>query len=200
MFRKNQCAYPGCSQPAVSGSGFCSVHDEDREQSVKTLIHHIQQEKHAINVDFSNMRLLGTDFSRIRFIGCRFSHAILSHVMFTGGSFRLCFFDHAMIDSCDFSGVDMDFCSCGNADIIDSTFENSELIHVNFTGSRIRESTFSSSNLYDSRFILSLISHTTFDNCDFKRVYFIPEEGSEAYSVNNSNFMEAIRDVEHLYL
>ncbi|MFA6366457.1 MAG: hypothetical protein WCX13_04655, partial [Candidatus Hydrogenedentales bacterium] len=68
-----------------------------------------------------------------------------------------------------------------------------------FDGSRIKESTFSSSNLYDSRFILSDIENSRFDDCDFKRVYFMPKKAVSVSTVG-SNIAEAVKDMEHLYL
>jgi uncharacterized protein YjbI with pentapeptide repeats len=151
-----------------------------------------------LNIDFNHIYLGGVDFSRMRFVGCRFGTrpfpTSFSPELPSDSVFR-----HASIDCCDFSGVDMDFCSLGDTDIFDCSFENSELIHVNFDGSRIRESTFSSSNLYDSRFILAEIEHSRFDDCDFKRVFFIPAR-SVSVSTKGSNINEAIKDLEHLYI
>jgi uncharacterized protein YjbI with pentapeptide repeats len=199
MYRKVPCSVDACPNLAFAASPFCREHSPSPEEAVKQLVDRLGAEGGAINIDLSDTYLGGVDFSRMRFVGCRFRHATLSHVLFTGASFRLCFFDTASIDCCDFSGVDMDFCSLGDTNIFDCSFENSELIHVNFDGSRIRESTFSSSNLYDSRFILAQIEHSRFDDCDFKRVFFIPDR-TESISTNGSNIAEAIKDLEHLYI
>jgi uncharacterized protein YjbI with pentapeptide repeats len=72
-------------------------------------------------------------------------------------------------------------------------------MHCSFNGATIRETTFSGSNLYDSRFIRGKIEGSDFENCDLKRVYFIPTKQT-GVSFKGSNTMEAIKDLEHLYL
>ena len=199
MYRKVHCSVDACPNLAFAESPFCREHSPSPEEAAKRLIDRLCAEESAINIDFNHIYLGGVDFSRMRFVGCRFRHATLSHVLFTGASFRLCFFDTSSIYCFDLSVVYMDFCSLGDTDIFDCSFENSELIHVNFDGSLIRESTFSSSNLYDSRFILAEIEHSRFDDCDFKRVFFIPAR-SVSVSTKGSNITEAIKDLENLYI
>lgn len=199
MYSPSPCARQGCPESAFSGSEYCVNHTSDLAETLRSLFEGICSSRNAINLDLSSVPLIGLDFSRVRFVGCRFPGCRISHSMFTGAAFRLCFFDRSTIDSCDFSGIDMDFCSFGDSDIFDTSFENSELIHASFNGARILECTFSSSNLYDSRFIQSEIKNSRFEDCDFKRVYFIPKV-SEAISTTNSNFTEAVKDMEHLYL
>ncbi len=80
-----------------------------------------------------------------------------------------------------------------------AVLENSELIHVNFNAAGSRRAPFSSSNLYDSRFILSDLKNSRFDDCDFKRAYYMPQK-EKAVSTANSNIAEAVKDLEHLYL
>ena len=79
------------------------------------------------------------------------------------------------------------------------SFENSELLHDSFVGAVILDSTFNNSNLYDSRFIRCELVKSDFVDCNLKRVYMIPTR-EEGVSFKYSNTMEAIRDVEHLYL
>jgi hypothetical protein len=43
------------------------------------------------------------------------------------------------------------------------------------------------------------LSHSRFNDCDFKRVYFMPTT-SESVSTQGSNIFEAVRDMEHLYI
>ncbi len=199
MYSTSPCAQAGCPEYAFSGSEYCVNHAADLSERIRTLYENITISRNAINLDLSLVPLVGLDFSRVHFVGCRFPGCRISHTMFTGASFRLCFFDRSAIDSCDFSGIDMDFCSFGDSEIFDTSFENSELIHASFNGTRILECTFSSSNLYDSRFIQSEIRNSRFEDCDFKRVYFMPKV-SEGISTANSNFTEAVKDMEHLYI
>jgi uncharacterized protein YjbI with pentapeptide repeats len=111
----------------------------------------------------------------------------------------LCFFDRSSFEACDFSGVDVEFGSFGASSIDNVSFESSELIHCNFNGAKIRETTFSGTNLYDSRFIRGEVEACDFENCDLKRVYFIPAKQS-GVSFKGSNTMEMIKDLEHLYI
>ena len=169
MYPTESCSVEGCPNSAFPGQSLCLEHLAEPLVALRDLVSSIRETGTAINLNLTKITLPAGDFSRVHFVGCCFRLATLSHLMFTGASFRLCFFDSVRINSCDFSGADMDFCSFGDADIFDTSFENSELIHVNFTGARIRESTFSSSNLYDSRFVQSNLDHCQFDDCDFKR-------------------------------
>ena len=198
MFRNDHCGIPGCLNSAFAGTGLCFAHQDDQAAAVESALLNIKDGKSAKNLTLSGIALSDRDFSRKKFVGCSFAGATMSHVMFTGAIFRLCIFDRAVISGCDFSGVDMDFCSFGDAEILDSSFENSELIHVNFDGSRLTESTFSGSNLYDSRFLLCTIANSSFDDCDFKRAYFIPSS-AEGLTMKNSNTMEAVREFGQLY-
>jgi uncharacterized protein YjbI with pentapeptide repeats len=146
-------------------------------------------EKGSKDINAAGITLEGVDLSRRKFIGCSFIRASFKNMLFTGSTFLLCFFDGAYFEACDFSGVNAQFCSFGGSEIINVSFENTELIHCNFDGS----------NLYDSRFIKGELNGCDLENCDLKRVYFIPAKQT-GVSFKGSNTMEAIKDLEHLYL
>jgi hypothetical protein len=199
MYRKVHCSVDACPNLAFAESPFCREHSPSPEEAAKRLIDRLCAEESAINIDFNHIYLGGVDFSRMRFVGCRFRHATLSHVLFTELPSDSVFSTPPPSTAATFRGWIWTSALWGDTDIFDCSFENSELIHVNFDGSRIRESTFSSSNLYDSRFILAEIEHSRFDDCDFKRVFFIPAR-SVSVSTKGSNITEAIKDLEHLYI
>jgi uncharacterized protein YjbI with pentapeptide repeats len=199
MHSFTRCSVPGCSSIVFHGSDSCLAHHPDRASAEAAAAAVLASEGGVKDVNAAGLRLEGLDLSRKRFVGCSFMGASMKNVLFTGCTLLLCFFDGSSIESCDFSGANGQFCSFGDSDIVDSSFEGSELIHCNFDGSRIRDSTFSNSNLYDSRFIKGTIDDSAFENCDLKRVYFIPSRQS-GVAFKGSNTMEAIKDLEHLYL
>jgi len=82
---------------------------------------------------------------------------------------------------------------------MDCSFENSELIQTSFNGSIFADCTFSGSNLYNSRFLLCDLNTVNFENCDFKRAFYIPSKEIDV-TFSGSNIAEAVRDLEHLYL
>lgn len=159
----------------------------------------MRQQQVIINQVLDDAQLAAEDFSMLKFIGCSIRNVKFQHVMFTGASFRLSFLDHSEFTSCDFSGIDVNFCSFGNSKFIDCSFENSELIQANFNGCHFIDCTFSSSNLYNSRFMLCTLEEVHFDNCDFKRAFYLPRSELRTTFVG-SNIAEAVRDMEHLYL
>jgi uncharacterized protein YjbI with pentapeptide repeats len=199
MHAFTRCSAPGCSAIVFHGSATCLAHHPDRPAAEAAAAAILASEGGAKDVNAAGARLEGLDLSRKRFVGCSFMGVSMKSVLFTGCTLLLCFFDGAIIESCDFSGVNGQFCSFGDSGIVDSSFEGSELIHCNFDGARIRDSTFSGSNLYDSRFIKGTIDDSPFENCDLKRVYFLPSRQS-GVSLKGSNTMEAIKDLEHLYI
>lgn len=194
-----RCSAPGCRSVVFYGSKTCLSHHEDRAAALSSAISVLSAEAGAKDINAAGIPLEGIDLSHRRFVGCSFIGSNMKHVLFTGSTLLLCFFDASLIESCDFSGVNAQFCSFGGSDILDSSFETAELMHCNFDGTHISDCTFSGSNLYDSRFIKGCIEQSSFENCNLKRVYFIPNKQSEV-SFKGSNTMEAIRDLEHLYL
>jgi uncharacterized protein YjbI with pentapeptide repeats len=181
------------------GSTTCLSHHEDRAAALAAAVSVLSAEGGAKDINAAGVVLEGLDLSHRRFVGCSFIGSTMKRVLFTGSTLLLCFFDASLLESCDFSGINAQFCSFGGSDIHDLSFEGAELMHCNFDGSHISDSTFSGSNLYDSRFIKGCIEESSFDNCDLKRVYFIPNKQS-GVTFKGSNTMEAIRDLEHLYL
>jgi len=199
MHSFTRCASPGCRSIVFHDSSTCLAHHPDPASAEAAVAAILSAEIGTKDVNAAGARLEGLDLSRRRFVGCSFMGASLKNVLFTGSTLLLCFFDGSSFESCDFSGVNGQFCSFGDSAIVDSSFEGSEMIHCNFDGTRIRDSTFSGSNLYDSRFIKGTIEDTAIENCDLKRVYIIPSRQS-GVSFKGSNTMEAIRDLEHLYI
>ncbi|MCX8014002.1 MAG: pentapeptide repeat-containing protein [Rectinema sp.] len=200
MFSAVSCTVAGCSRLAYFDTEFCYSHLIEKDQTEsKRVCNRLRQQLVVINRVLDDAVLTAEDFSRLRFIGCSIRHTTMQHVMFTGSSFRLTFLDHSTFTSCDFSGIDMNFCSIGNATFIDCSFENSELIQANFNGCKFTDCTFSSSNLYNSRFMLCELEEVHFDNCDFKRAFYLPRSERGTTFVG-SNIAEAVRDREHLYL
>jgi uncharacterized protein YjbI with pentapeptide repeats len=199
MHSFQRCAEPGCRSLSFQGSTFCLAHHPDPGAASMETQALLLEEKGAKDLHVAGIAVEGLDLSRRKYIGCSFIGASFKNVLFTGSTFLLCFFDRAYFEACDFSGANVQFGSFGGSDIVNVSFENSELIHCNFDGAKIRETTFNGSNLYDSRFIRGEIERCDFENCDLKRVYFIPSKQS-GISFKGSNTMEAIKDLEHLYL
>jgi uncharacterized protein YjbI with pentapeptide repeats len=199
MHSFQRCAEPGCASMSFHGSSRCLAHHDDPAAALASAQALLLSPKGAKDLNAAGMSVEGIDLSRRRYIGCSFIGSSFKNVLFTGSTFVLCFFDRSSFEACDFSGVNVQFGSFGGSDIVNVSFENSELIHTSFDGSKIRDTTFSGSNLYDSRFIRGEIDGCDFENCDLKRVYFIPARQS-GVSFKGSNTMEAIKDLEHLYL
>jgi uncharacterized protein YjbI with pentapeptide repeats len=198
MHAFRRCAEPGCSSLCFQGSTRCLAHHPDPARASAEAQALLLAEKGCKDINVAGMAVEGLDLSRRKYIGCSFIGASFRNVLFTGSTFLLCFFDRARFEACDFSGVNAQFSSFGASEIVNASFESAELIHCSFDGSNIHDTTFSGSNLYDSRFIRGEIDHCDFENCDLKRVYFIPARQS-AVSFKGSNTMEAIKDLEHLY-
>jgi len=193
------CDEKGCRSLSFQGSSRCLAHHPDPAAASTEAQALLLQEKGAKDLNIAGLAVEGLNLTRRKYIGCSFIGASFRSTLFTGSTFLLCFFDRASFEACDFSGANVQFGSFGGSDIVNVSFENTELIHCNFDGARIRETTFSGSNLYDSRFIRGEIERCDFENCDLKRVYYIPSRQS-GISFKGSNTMEAIRDLEHLYL
>ena len=194
-----RCAAPGCGSLSFQGSSLCLAHHPDPAAAQTAIAALLASEPGAKDLNAAGIKLDGLELAGRKFIGCSFIGASIRRVLFTGCTFLLCFFDRSSIEACDFSGANVEFGSFGGSSIVNTSFENSELIHCNFDGARLTETTFSGSNLYDSRFISGEIGACDFENCDLKRVYFIPSRQS-GVSFKGSNTMEAIKDLEHLYL
>lgn len=199
MYSFDRCSEPGCRALAFAGMGYCIQHVRDKSQAFERAAGLLTQGSTVKDLNLAGMIVEELDLSKRRFVGCSFIGASLKRVLFTNAKLILCFFDASILDSCYFSTVGAQFCSFGGAGILNSSFEGSELLHCNFDGAAMRESTFSGSNLYDSRFIRCDLERTDFVDCDLKRVYMIPARQSEV-SFKGSNTMEAIKDLEHLYL
>jgi len=199
MFAFDCCAEPGCQRLAFAGQDRCLRHLPDAERAIARAAELLAAGAVVKDLNIDGAALDGIDLSKRHFYGCSFIGVSLRSVLFTNATFVLCFFDRAALESCDFSTADAQYCSFGGSDIQNSSFENSELIHCSFDGSRMRESTFNGSNLYDSRFIDCELENVDFVDCDLKRVYLIPDKERNV-SYKGSNTMEAIRDLEHLYL
>jgi uncharacterized protein YjbI with pentapeptide repeats len=199
MYSFDRCEEPGCENLAFAGFGRCLRHHPDKAIAFAKAASRLTEAKTLKDLNLAGLAADGLDLSKRRFFGCSFMGAALKSILFTNATFVLCFFDGASLDSCDFSTSNAQFCSFGASKIVNSSFENSELLHCNFDGARIHESTFNASNLYDSRFIRCEIENADFIDCDLKRVYMIPAKQSQV-SFKGSNTMEAIRDLEHLYL
>ncbi len=193
------CAEPGCTSLCFQGSSRCLAHHHDPAGASAVVQALLLDETGAKDLSAAGLSVEGQDLSRRKYIGCSFIGAAFKNVLFTGSTFLLCFFDRGSFDACDFSGANVQFGSFGGSKIVNVSFESAELIHCNFDGAKIRETTFSGSNLYDSRFIHGEIDRCDFENCDLKRVYFLPAK-QEGVSFKGSNTMEAIKDLEHLYL
>ena len=108
-------------------------------------------------------------------------------------------FSGARLDGANLQGARLSGCNFVNASLRNAMLSAATLRDCNFDGAKVRETTFNGSNLYDSRFIRGEIDRCDFENCDLKRVYFIPARQS-GVSFKGSNTMEAIKDLEHLYL
>jgi uncharacterized protein YjbI with pentapeptide repeats len=199
MYPFDPCSEPGCQALAFAGLGRCLRHLPDRPRALATAVELLSSGGTVKDLNLAGISLDGLDLSKRRFVGCSFMGAGLRSVLFTNSTLILCFFDGASIDSCDFSTANAQFCSFGGIELLNSSFENTELLHCNFDGAKIRESTFNGSNLYDSRFIRCELENSDFVDCDLKRVYMIPAKQS-GVSFKGSNTMEAIKDLEHLYL
>jgi len=199
MFKITPCGVEGCDRPAFSLEHLCYQHLKDYPERLQKSLQELQNQNIILNRVFDGAAFVGPDFSRYRFVGCSFRNAKIQQAMFTGTSFHLCFFDQSSLISCDFSGSDIDFCSFGISTFMDCSFENSELIQTNFNGSKFADCTFSGSNLYNSRFVLCDLNTVNFDNCDFKRAFYIPTTEANV-TFSGSNIAEAVRDLEHLYL
>ena len=199
MHSFQRCEEPGCRALCFQGSNTCLAHHASPTRAQASAQALLLDEAGAKDISAAGIHLEGIDLSRRKYIGCSFIGASFKNILFTGSTLLLCFFDHAKFEACDFSGVNVEFGSFGSCEITNVSFENSELIHCNFNGATIRETTFNGSNLYDSRFISGTIEGSDFENCDLKRVYFIPAKQS-GVSFKGSNTMEAIKDLEHLYL
>jgi hypothetical protein len=194
-----RCDEPGCGSLRFHLSTTCLAHHPDPAAAAQAAREMLAGPEGAKDLSAAGLSVEDMDLSRRRFIGCSFIGASFKKALFTGSTFLLCFFDRASIEACDFSGVNAQFCSFGVSRIDNVSFENTELIHCNFDGSRIVDTTFNGSNLYDSRFIRAEIESSDFEDCDLKRVYYLPAKQS-AVSFKGSNTMEAIRDLEHIYL
>ena len=199
MHTFQRCSEPGCASLSFLGGTRCLAHHPDPASATAEAQALLLAEKGCKDLNAARIAVDGLDLSRRKYIGCSFIGASFRNVLFTGSTFLLCFFDRAYFEACDFSGANAQFGSFGGSEIVNASFENAEMIHCNFDGARIRETTFNGSNLYDSRFIRGEIDGCDFENCDLKRVYFIPARQS-GVSFKGSNTMEAIRDLEHLYL
>lgn len=199
MFKISPCEVKGCTAPAFSLETLCYQHLAEHPERLSRSMQELQSTTTLLNRVFDGASFSGADLSRFRFVGCSFRNGQFRHSMFTGASFHLCFFDASQFISCDFSGADIDFCSFGQSSFMDCSFENSELIQTSFNGSVFTDCTFSGSNLYNSRFMLCEMNAVNFDNCDFKRAFYIPSKESSVTFVG-SNIAEAVRDLEHLYL
>jgi uncharacterized protein YjbI with pentapeptide repeats len=199
MHAFQRCAEPGCPSLSFHGSPRCLAHQGGSTEALDAALALLQSERGAKDLSAAGLTIEGMDLSRRKYIGCSFIGSSFKNVLFTGSTFVLCFFDRSYFEACDFSGVNVQFGSFGGSRIVNASFENAELIHSNFDGAAIRDTTFNGSNLYDSRFIRGEIDGCDFENCDLKRVYFIPTRQS-GVSFKGSNTMEAIKDLEHLYI
>ena len=199
MFKITPCAVEGCKRPAFSLESLCCRHLKEHPERMQQSLQELKTQTAILNRVFDGASFVGMDFSRYRFVGCSFRNSKTRQSMFTGASFHLCFLDHSSFLSCDFSGSDIDFCSFGISSFVDCSFENSELIQANFNGSRFVDCTFSGSNLYNSRFLSCDLNTVNFDDCDFKRAFYIPSKEVKV-TFSGSNIAEAVRDREHLYL
>jgi uncharacterized protein YjbI with pentapeptide repeats len=199
MYPFDACSEPGCRALAFAGLGRCAQHLADRPQAFARAAELLTAGGTVKDLSLGGLVLDGLDLSKRRFVGCTFMGSSFRSVLFTNSTLILCFFDGSTIESCDFSTANAQFCSFGGCELHNSSFENSELLHCNFDGSKIREGTFNGSNLYDSRFIRCELENSDFVDCDLKRVYMIPAKQS-GVSFKGSNTMEAIKDLEHLYL
>jgi len=199
MYPFDRCSEAGCRSLAFAGMGACLTHHPDRAAALERAAELLREGDTVKDLSLGGLSLDGLDLSKRRFVGCSFIGSSLRRVLFTNARLILCFFDSSSFDSCDFSTVNAQFCSFGGCEILNSSFENSELIHCNFDGSILRESTFNGSNLYDSRFIRCQLENSDFIDCNLKRVYMIPSKQANS-SFKGSNTMEAIKDLEHLYL
>lgn len=199
MFRITPCEVEGCSAPAFSSETRCYAHLAEQPERLSRALKELQSSTTVLNRVFDGGTFQGIDFSRIRFVGCSFRGGQFRNSMFTGASFHLCFLDSSQFISCDLSGADIDFCSFGQTRFLDCSFENSELIQTSFNGAIFTDCTFSGSNLYNSRFMLCELNTVNFDNCDFKRAFYIPSKET-GVTFTSSNIAEAVRDLEHLYL
>jgi len=199
MYKIMPCEASGCPSPAFSSETMCFQHLAEHPDRLSRSMSELEHSMTVLNRVFDGGSFHGMDFSRFRFVGCSFRGGQFRHTMFTGASFHLCFFDNSDFISCDFSGGDIDFCSFGQSNFMDCSFENSELIQTSFNGAVFTDCTFSGSNLYNSRFMLCHLNTVNFDNCDFKRAFYIPSEEA-GVTFAGSNIAEAVRDLEHLYL
>lgn len=199
MYKVVPCSIEGCHRPSFSLETLCFDHLKNDDERMRKSLEELRSQTLIMNRVFDDATIMGMDFSRYRFVGCSFRNVKMHHVMLTGASLHLSFLDGSEFISCDFSGTDIDFCSFGSSNFIDCSLENSELIHTNFNGSRFSDCTFSGSNLYNSRFLLCDLDTVSFDNCDFKRAFYIPAKES-GVTFARSNIAEAVRDLEHLYL
>jgi uncharacterized protein YjbI with pentapeptide repeats len=198
MFTFRRCGEPGCSSLCYQDSDRCLAHHPSATEAQAAVAALLAQEKGCKDLCAAGSSFEGLDLTRRKYIGCSFVGASFRNMLFTGSTFLLCFFDRARFEACDFSGSNVQFSSFGGSSVNNVSFESSELIHCNFDGAAIRDSTFNDSNLYDSRFIRGEVISCDLENCDLKRVYFIPAKES-GVSFKGSNTMETIRDLEHLY-
>lgn len=199
MFAFLPCEQKGCTSSAFSLETLCYRHLMEHPERAARSMQELKEKPVLLNRVFDGATFSSMDFSRYRFVGCSFRGAKLQQCMFTGASFHLCFLDTSSFASCDFSGTDIDFCSFGKSTCLDCSFENSEIIHTSFNGSTLVDCTFSGSNLYNSRFVLCDSNSVSFDNCDFKRAFYLPAKETSVTFVG-SNIAEAVRDLEHIYL
>lgn len=199
MYCFKRCAQTGCGRPAFAECDRCLSHLPEPRRSIDQARSALVTRDVHRDLDFTGVELADLDLSGKRFYGCSFRGARLSRLKLANASLRLCFFDAATIEEVDWSGLDAQFCSFGTASIRKCRFAEAAILHVNFSGASIEDSSFSAANLYDSRFIRTSLVRVDFTDCDLKRVYLIPEREVEV-SYKYSNTMEAVRDLEHLYL
>ena len=190
LFELVECAINGCGFPAVTGTGKCIHHSDDREELTRRIAELLTGNEKVAGLSASYIELSDLAINGKRLNASGLSHGVFNGIDFSGSSFRLIFFDFCEFTNCIFRDVDMKYTVFAGATLTTCDFSSSDILHCNFNGISAKKCVFDESDLYFSTFAHSTFIDSSFNDCNLKKVRFNNSK-RENVSFKYSNYEEA---------